>query len=128
MSWKKSICIINIISLLLIGLVGLRFLQILPLKYGVYQHLESPNGLYEATVRSYHKKCFWGNRKEHYMFEIMNTATGNIIHNIWMMPNKNKPRFDIRGEDNIITWSSNSSEVTFVFQEIEFKFRVKKDS
>jgi hypothetical protein len=98
----------------------------LPLKSGVYQHFESPKGLYEAKVRSYHKKCFWGNRKEHYMFSIMNTATGNIIHNIWMMPNK--PRFDIRGEDNIITWSSNSSEVTFVFQEIEFKFRVKKDS
>ena len=88
--------------------------------------MKSPNGLYEATVRSYHKKCFWGKKREYYRFGIQNTATGNAVHSIRMIPNK--PRFDMREEDNIITWSSDSSEVTFVFQEIEFKFRVKKDS
>lgn len=126
MNWKKSICIINIISLLLVGFVGFRFLLILPPKWGGWQHSKSSNGLYEATVRLYHKKCFWGKKREYYRFDIQNTATGNVVHNFRMIPNK--PSFDMREEDNIITWSSDSSEVTFAFQEIELKLKTDKDS
>ncbi len=124
MNWKKSILVINIISLLLISLVGLRFLQILPPKWGGWQHLKSPNGLYEATVRLYHKKRFWGGRTEYYSFGTRNTTTGNIVHSSCMIPNR--PKFDMREEDKVITWSSDSSEVTFAFQEMELKLEVRK--
>ena len=118
MNWKKNICIINIIFLLLISFVGLRFLMIQATKTGGFQYLESHNGLYKATATTYYQKCFWGNPKQYYRFGIMNTTTGNIIHNIYMRPS-GKTIFDMREEHNIITWSSDSSEATFAFQDIE---------
>lgn len=38
-----------------------------------------------------------------------------------------KPQFWMRGGERIITWSSDSSEVTVAFQDIELKLKVQED-
>ncbi len=45
-----------------------------------------------------------------------------------MKPLDETPIFDMREEGNIITWSPDSSEVTFAFQDIELKLKVQEDT
>ena len=115
------------ICLVLVGLVGLRYFLMMTGSKGGGQSLNSPNGLYRAVAMSVSMECFWGGIRKYYEFKTIDNDTGDLIRKVRMENLDDKPQFWIRGGERIITWSSDSSEVTFAFQDIELKLKVEED-
>lgn len=89
--------------------------------------MNSPNGLYEALAMSYSMKRFWGGTRKYYEFRIIDNETGYSIRNIRKEHLSDKPQFWMRGGERIISWSSDSSEVIFAFQDTELKLKVEEE-
>lgn len=115
------------ICIVLVGLVGLRYFLMMTGSSGGGQSLDSRNGLYEALAMSYRMERFWGGTRKYYEFSVMDKATRHSIHNIRMEHLDEKPQFWMRGGERIISWSSDSSEVTFAFQDVKLKLKVEED-
>ncbi len=109
----------------LIVLTAYRLLNTLPV--GGVQYLSSPNGQYQAYAADFFKEDFWGRSEQYYEFEILNAKNGKSVRKLRMKPLDETPIFDMREEGNIITWSPDSSGVTFAFQDIELKLKVEGD-
>ena len=124
---QKAKRIFLIIFLVLVGLVGLRFFLMMSGSKGGGQGLDSPNGLYNALAMSYSMKCFWGGTRKYYEFRIIDNESGDSIRHVRKEHSGDKPQFWMRDGERIISWSSDSSEVTFAFQEIELKLKVEED-
>jgi len=114
--------------LVLAGAAGLRYLVIMASHVGDGQHLDSSNRLHEALAMSYSKKCFWGGYKEYYEFSVTDKSTTDTIRRIRMERLDGTPRFLMREAERIINWSSDSSQVTFAFQDIELKLKIEQDN
>jgi len=124
---RKSKCIFLAVCLVLIGLVGLRYFSTMTGSSGGGQSLSSPNDLYEAYAMSYRMERFWGGISEYYEFWIIDKKTGDLIRKVRMEQLDDKQQFWMRGDERIISWSSDSSEVTFAFQDIELKLKIEED-
>jgi hypothetical protein len=110
----------------LVGLAGLRYFLTMSGSSGGGQSLNSPNDLYEAYAMSYRMERFWGGISEYYEFWIIDKQTGDLIRKVRMENLDDKPQFWLRGDERIISWSSDSFEVTFAFQDIELKLKVEE--
>lgn len=124
---QKTKRIFLIVCFVLVGVVGLRFFLMMSGSKGDGQSLNSPNGLYKALAMSYSMKRFWGGTKKYYEFSVIDNATGHYVRNIRKEHLGDKPQFWMRGGERIISWSSDSPEVTFAFQDTEFKLKVEED-
>ena len=116
-----------IICLVLVGLVGLRFFLMMSGSKGGGQTLDSPSRLYRAVAMSVSMECFWGGTRKYYEFRIIDNDTGDSIRNVRIEHLNEKPQFWMRDSERIISWSSDSSDVTFAFQDIELKLKVEDD-
>ncbi len=127
---QKTKRIFLIICFVLVGVVGLRFFLMMSGSSGSKgggQSLNSPNGLYKALAISYSMKRFWGGTKKYYEFGIKDKESGDWIRYVQKEHLGDKPQFRMRGGERIITWSSDSSEVTFAFQDVKLKLKVEED-
>ena len=124
---QKTKRIFFTICLVLVGLVGLRYFLMMAGSRGGGQGLDSPNGLYNALAMSYSMKRFWGGTKKYYEFRIIDNESGDSIRYVQKEHSGDKPQFWMRGGERIITWSSDSSEVTFAFQDVKLKLKVEED-
>ncbi|KPJ65917.1 MAG: hypothetical protein AMJ43_09705 [Coxiella sp. DG_40] len=116
--------LIGIVFFLLIGLVGFRFYQITVFNLvNLGQGSESLNGRYQATIESISKESFWGVRTKYYEFQITNKANGEKLNYARMDSVEDKILFSVRGDD-IISWSSNSSEAIFTGNGIKLILKV----
>lgn len=122
MNKKRAVLIIVI----LFGLVGLRFIMVFSSSTGGGHSVDSPNGLYNANAGSFDMVQFWGSHKEFYDFWVTYKDNGKRIKIIRLERFDDTPQFTMRGE-KIISWSSDSSAVTFAFQDIELKLEVRND-
>lgn len=89
--------------------------------------MNSPNGLYKALATSYSMKRFWGGTRKYYEFSVIDNATGHYVRNIRKEHLGDKPQFWMRGGERIISWSSDSSEVAFAFQDVKLKLKIEED-
>jgi hypothetical protein len=124
---QKAKRIFLIICLVSIGLVGLRYFLMMAGSRGGGQGLDSPNELYEALATSYSMKRFWGGTRKYYEFGIKDNESGDWIRYVQKEHLGDKPQFWMRDGERIISWSSDSSEVTFAFQEVKLKLKVEED-
>lgn len=124
---QKTKRIFLIICLVLVGLVGLRYFLMMAGSRGGGQGLDSPNGVYKALATSYSMKRFWGGTKKYYEFGIKDKESGDWIRCIRKEHSGDKPQFWMREGERIITWSSDSSEVTFAFRDVKLKLKVEED-
>ncbi len=115
------------ICLVLVGLVGLRYFLMMSGSKGGGQGLDSPNGLYKALATSFSMKRFWGGTRKYYEFGIKDNESGDWIRYVQKEHLGDKPQFWMRDGDRIISWSSDSSEVTFAFQDVKLKLKVEED-
>jgi hypothetical protein len=124
---RKSKRIFLAVCIVLFGLLGLRYFLMMAGSKGGGQGLDSPNGHYNAVAMSFRMKRFWGGTRKYYEFRIIDNKTGHSIRYVRKDHLGDKPQFWMRGGERIITWSSDSSEVTFAFQEVELKLKVEED-
>lgn len=124
---QKAKRIFLIICLVLVGLVGLRYFLMMSGSRGGGQGLDSPNGLYNALAMSFSMKRFWGGTKKYYEFGIKDKESGDWIRYVRKEHLGDKQQFWMRDGDRIISWSSDSSEVTFAFQDVKLKLKVEED-
>ena len=125
---QKRLLVLVLCCFFAVGLIVLtadRLLSTLPVGGG--QYLSSPNGQYQAYAEDFFKEDFWGRPERYYEFEILNTKKRKSVRKLRMKPLDETPIFDMREKGNIISWSSDSSEVTFAFQDVKLKLKVEED-
>jgi hypothetical protein len=115
------------VCFVLVGLVGLRYFLMMAGSKGGGQGLDSPNGRYNALAMSFSMKRFWGGTRKYYEFRIKDNESEDWIRCVRKEHLGDKPQFWMREGERIITWSSDSSEVTFAFQDVKLKLKVEED-
>ena len=124
MNKKRVVLIIAI----LVSLIGFRSLWVFlgfSTKGGGHS-AESPNGLYTASAMSFQKVRFWGNSKRFYWFWVDRDNDKKTVKSIRLERLDGTPQFTMR-DNRIISWSSDSSVVTFAFQDMELQLEVGND-
>ena len=104
------------------------------------QSYSSPNEQYLAYSKVGFVRDFWGDWKDFYSFTIYETEPAKVKYHVGIdkMEPFDKKCFFPNGLGKVVRrggkedweahWSSDSSEVTFSFQEIELKFKIEKDN
>ncbi|MCK5617600.1 hypothetical protein KAR91_87860 [Candidatus Pacearchaeota archaeon] len=122
---KKYAIIFIVIIWLIIFSVAVRHCQMQPNPCGGGQQLESPDSKYLAGASLMHEKYFWGNEREYYEFRVEDKEDfTKVIKKIQMDIPEGQVPFQMRSNAKIIFWAEDSSEVTYIFQDIELKLKI----
>ena len=117
----KRVLLLLIFSALVVAVAVHRFIQIAPYPMGGGQHLESPNGKYEAHATSLYDEDFWGQSRSYYEFEIRHKENSRSIRTARIDHLAGQDPFPMREGKRIIAWSADSTEATYAFQGMELR-------
>ncbi|MGI9239962.1 MAG: hypothetical protein ACR2RV_04130 [Verrucomicrobiales bacterium] len=120
---RKTIIRIVLVVIILLA-VGYHYLQLSVYPLGGGRELVSPNGKFTAHASDLMDESFWGKREDFYEFRI-NRANGSLVREVTMdSPPEGTIGWRNRGE---IDWESDSSAVTFSFQDLELTIESASD-
>jgi hypothetical protein len=110
---KNKVIIFAVLTVLLLGAAGYRFLQVLPYPMGGGQYKESPNKQFTAHASSLTDRSFFGGERRYYEFTIEAGPRGSIRRLVIDEP----PEGMIEWRDEgTIQWAADGSAVTYYFR------------
>ena len=122
---KKSHFII--IPAIILLAVGYRFTQIIPGNFGTGEIIESPNKQYSATANEWFSESFWGKERHWFEFIVKDTFSGEVLQKLETDPIAGL-YFGSRSNHRVTCWSEDSTEVVFIFPEVEIKMKLILES
>ena len=112
---------IFIAIILVISSVIYRWIQILP--FGTGDEAVSPDGRYKALVTRWYEESFFVKSLTKDEFIVEQVSNSKVVQKLIMEPIPNAI-FGSRTDTEVIFWAGDSTEVVYVFPEVEIKIKI----
>jgi len=126
MAMKNRIFLaIAVASVLLLGAVIYRDVQVAIYPTGGGQLQESPDGRFEASAFLLYDEDFWGHRRQYYELQLADKTSRKPIKTVTTDLPLDQRHPPMRGGKRVISWTPDSSEATFTIPCMVLKLKVK---
>jgi hypothetical protein len=120
----RKLPIAIVVVLVVIGGIY-RYVQVFPYPIGTGDEATSPDGQFVASVTQYYDENFWGVSKSWIEFEISSARSGVPVRTL-VTQSIPGAIFGSRTDTEVVCWSPDSKEVSFIFPGAQVKLEVEQ--